>query len=69
MAKECPFNQAAKPVIPLDGNRMRRGGKGVLLKEEATSREILADPSGARLKSPIRTNECLSSRHSQSSPH
>ena len=37
-----------------DGGGLMGGGKGVLLREEASGRLTLKDPRGSRLKSPMR---------------
>ena len=44
--------QATKQPAAMAGKRARWAREGVLLREEASSRDILAEPTGARLKTP-----------------
>ena len=61
------LNQASKQIIPWTGKKARGEGKGVLLSEEASWRLILEDPSGSRLKTPMRIIHILLGWLSQSS--
>ena len=62
------LNQAAEQLIPLTEKMVSWGREGGATQGGGIQQRDLEDSSGATLKSPMRTTECLSGRHSQSSP-